>query len=208
MKNINKLFVIGILMLFLFVSISQAFGLNKTNESFENIDFNFTFSKPKIEKITINDELLDRVIISDLPNTNDYEKPCLPVKPVRVLLPYGKDVESIDVTTSDKISFGNGYTVEEGGLLVPLICAQKQIDTAVTKNSVRHSFEESYSFVGVHKCRGYPILHVNLYPVQYDGETGEIYYYKNIQLVVNLKNIQVSSFNKQRNILNCLKKDY
>ncbi|RLF39720.1 MAG: hypothetical protein DRN12_06570, partial [Thermoplasmata archaeon] len=58
------------------------------------------------------------------------------------------------------------------------------IDIQSGKNSMENQ-EKLFSVIGVYMFRGYPILHINLYPVQYVNE--KLYYYKSLKLEVTTK---------------------
>ena len=158
MKKISKFFTIGILMLFLLSSINSVSGkLEKTEDT--NIVLDFSFPKPQFKNIEIKGDIFKRVTIEGLSNTNDYKKPCLPVKSLKILLPYGRDVKDIKVFSSDKIIFGNNYNIEIGGKLVPLINAKqltiKQKNTKTTPFYSKDIFPSSlYSNLGIYNNRG------------------------------------------------------
>ena len=65
-------------------------GYNSADVSFEEIVLTYTFSKPILEKIEIKGEIYDRITINGLPNSGDLHEPRLPVKPLKILLPYVK----------------------------------------------------------------------------------------------------------------------
>ena len=186
MKNINKLFVVGILILFLFASVISAPGINNETQD-NNIVFDFSFSEPQFEKITISALEYDRITIDGLTNINNIDEPCLPMKSVKILLPYGRALENLVVTTSDKINLGYDHIVEIGRNLIPVI-DQYDVSICNSKNDIEGILPgQLYSIVGTHMFRGYQVLFVNLYPVQYDTETGEIFYYQHMNLVVETK---------------------
>ena len=189
MKHINRFFIIGIVTVFLFTSITSAFELYQTMEKNKDINvitLDFSFSKPIFEKIKIKNEIFDRVTIDDLPNTHAYNIPSLPVKPVRILLPQGRNVKNIEVYTSNKTSLGKGFNVERGGKVVPItniyVTKQRNILPSVSHGTagcgISRGFDSLYKSIGVYIYRGFSILHVNLYPVQYDIETGELSFFK------------------------------
>ena len=191
--------IVGIFVCMLMVtSLGQALEIKNMVEHSECITFDFSFSEPRLEEIDVRHGIYDRVTVDDLPNTYDYGKPCLPVKPVRVLLPQGRDLENIEVLSSGKISLGINYNIEVGGKLVPLIyndqltqgdnvvgSSLQEINSALTSHYL-------YSNIGVHIFRGYKILHVNLHPVQYVEGTGELYYYKDLKLIVETKKASIT----------------
>ncbi len=191
MRNIGKLFAIGILTLFLFSSTTSVFGINHEVED-NNIVFDFSFSEPQFENIEVKGDIYKRVAIDGLPNAHDFRKPCLPVKPLRILLPQGRDVKNIEIFSSEKISLGNNFNIEVGGRLVPLINAHQVVKEQNTVKATPFYSDDIfpsslYSNLGVYSYRGFSILHVNLYPIQYVSDTGEIFFYDYMKLVIETK---------------------
>ncbi|UCB57946.1 MAG: hypothetical protein JSV67_04890 [Thermoplasmatales archaeon] len=172
------LFFIGVSI----TSVSGNFDLSENN----TIIFDFTFQNPKISQIEINGKVYDEILIEGLENSYYKNQPCLPMQPVKILIPVGKEADYIEVITSEKITLGYTYNIRRGGNLIPII----QTETSDNKEEITELLiQESliYENMGIFIFRGFPILHINLYPVQYDSTTGEASYFKNIKLVINIK---------------------
>ena len=104
MKNPEKITAV-IMVFFLLFAITVGASIAKngdTAEDFEIITLDFTFSTPTLEKIEINGELYDRVTIDGLPNSGGINQLCLPVKPVKVLIPFGSEFDSAEVVAKTK----------------------------------------------------------------------------------------------------------
>ncbi len=186
MKNHEKM--IAVLLIFLLLSsvVTAVSSLrDDDSKNFENISLDFTFSKPKIEEIEIKDGIYHRVTINGLSNSGDLNKPCLPVKSVKILIPYGREFDSITVKTDDKILLKTECNVEAGQNTVPL--GNNLSQQSIAKEFTNTSPENIYSIVGTYKFRGFPILFVNLYPVEYNEATGDVAYYENITLDITTK---------------------
>jgi len=113
----------------------------------------------------------------------------LPVKPLHILLPYKSDVASIEVRGFGKISMGEGYNIQRTKNILPLYGEGDENKT----NSIAGNVPlKMYNMVGVYGLRGYEILVMDLHPVQYDLKTGEIFYYKRIELTINLNEGEAS----------------
>lgn len=191
MRHITKILIPIVLTLFITATFTSA--INTPATTCDDIQFEFIFTKPHREQIEINGEIFDRITIEGLPNIHDYQKPCLPFKPLKILLPQGKEVENLVVEASDKIILGNDYNVELGGKLIPLV--QKNIEFVKSSSpeiAVQGMEEELYSSLGVYVCRGFSIFHVNLFPVQYDVGSGLLYYYKNVKVTVKTQDAPTS----------------
>jgi len=198
MKSVNKILIIGILAMFLLATAAPALEIKSKTLNEEIIVLDFSFSEPQLEKISVKDGIYDRISVDGLPNINDFREPRLPVKPLRILLPQGRSMENIEVFTSDKISLGKGYDVELGAKVVPLVTTQqitkKQSSNAIKplKSTSDIAPEPLYSDVAVYTSRGFSILHINLHPIQYLPETGEIFYYDHMTLLVETKESSVN----------------
>ena len=143
------------------------------------ITLEFSFSKPKL--ILENNDTY-KIIIDDLPVTNDIGKPRLPVRPTRILLPMNKKIGSISVSYKERQLLATGLKVETGSILTTL---KEELDGIGKKEFIKFdSVNNLYSIIGVYKWRGYPILVLNLYPVTYDHNNGSIYYYPDLTLKV------------------------
>jgi len=188
MKKMNNYLVTCVFLLLISASAASVYGYNNTNDN-EDLVYSYTFEEPIIEKVTVRDEIFDKVTIEGLPNSYHYLKPSLPVKPLTVLLPMGTTVESIQVIPSKKINLGADYNVEIGGNLLPIskITTTKSIveQSVVTENDL-------FEYIGVYYSRGFPILNVNLLPVQYDEKSGELTFFNKMDLVVKLKESKIS----------------
>lgn len=187
MKNASKLFAIGILTMFLFGTTIPVFGVN--SEQNEIIVLEYSFSSPVIEKTAIRNEIYDRIRVDGLFNTNDLGIPRLPVKPVKILLPQGRDVKEIRLITSGEKNFGTDFKIEVGGKLVPLFVTKVTVNTeSVSSKIPTRKFSTSlFENKGVYNSRGFDILHVNLFPVQYCTDTGELSYFENMKIAIETK---------------------
>ena len=189
-KKIIRMLV-GLLFIGLpFVTVSSN---NIITDFSTDINCTYSFSKPIISKALIKEKIFDKVTIDGLSNTCNYQQPCLPVKPLKILLPQATDIENIRVITDKKIILGFGYKIEFGGQVIPVINEQQdaQNNMFITKELMKHTTgiypSEQYNQVGVYTYRGFSILHVNLHPVHYNITTGELYYFDHMTLIVETK---------------------
>jgi len=202
-KKINIFCVFGILTLFLLLTINPVYG-NFEQTDTENIIFYFNFSEPQIKKIKNSN--YERINLENLENTNNINEPCLPVKPLKILLPYGKEVDTIEVITSGKTSIGNYHNIELGRMLHPNNEKQVLFKDVIKKEINSFHSEKIFEKIGTYNFRGSTVLFLNLHPVQYNIETGEITYFKNINLKVNTKDSNhVGLFRKHPDDLEVIK---
>ena len=185
MNKIGKILIIGIFLVFITSNISLGFQIEKQKDN--NLIFSLEFDFP--EPIVI-DDIVDSVKMGDLPVQYDLNLPCLPVKPVRILLPAGTVYEDIFVETSTKVNIGYDFDLKTGSRVIPLIEGIDS-DLYLQENKVSDDYEYSkFSVVGVYSCRGFSILHVNLYPVLYNPLDGEISYFDSMKVIVKTKNAE------------------
>jgi len=190
MKNPEKI-TAGIMVFFLLFVITVGASIAKngdTAEDFEKITLDFTFSTPTLEKIEINGELFDRVTINGLPNSGGINQLCLPVKPVKVLIPFGREFDSVEVVAKEKSLLKLNYAMEVGQNIIPLNTNSSQQFSEEDYSDL--SSDNLYSIADIHLFRGYSILFVNLHPVQYVEETGELAYYEHLTLKIKTKDSQ------------------
>jgi len=190
--------------LVIIMAVSFANGLEQNNiQNFnEDLIFEFSFSEPIIEQVEINNEIVNRISLEDLKNTNDYNQPCLPVKTVKILLPYQRDVEKIKIITSDKIPIKKDCKIELAGKLIPIIDIDfvREEKNLISKNNKPTNKyienEQIYSNIGTYICKGFRILFVNIYPVQYNEKNDELYYYNNVILTIETKESPICKSNR------------
>jgi hypothetical protein len=154
-------------------------------ENFENLILNFSFEDPKLEKKINNDENYYRVKINGLSNTFQYNKPIIPVKNIQILIPNNMILDKIEIDTSEGKLIKTGINLELGKKLLPVnnyFLKDNFFDNKVIDNPC---YNNLYSIVGEYKIRGFPILYINLYPVQYDK--GWLFFYENIELNISFK---------------------
>lgn len=166
------------------VLLFSSLGVNALNvESFDVITLEFSFPKPLVEEVADADgELYNTVSIEGLPVSSDLNQPCLPVKPIKILLPYGREFESLKVTAFEKSTVGQVYNIKQGGNIIHF---ERGSSKPMSKKPLGISCENLYSIVGTHVFRGFPILYVNLFPVQYTH--GVVTYYKRIIVEIKTK---------------------
>jgi hypothetical protein len=190
MKTPEKI-TAGIMVFFLLFVITVGASIAKngdTAEDFEKITLDFTFSTPTLEKIGINGELYDRVTIDGLPNSGGINQPRLPVKPVKVLVPSGREFDSVEVVAKEKSLLELDYALEVGQNIIPLNTDSSQQFSEKDYSDL--SSDNFYSIVDIHLFRGYSVLFVNLHPVQYIEETGELTCYEQLTLQIKTKDSQ------------------
>ena len=182
----KKIFVFGVTVVFLATFFSGLSIAQKTEENRLTITYNFAY--PEIKKININGFEYDQITVKDAPCFGNPGEPFLPMKGAYILLPKNNQVKKITVTSNSRISFGLGYNIIPVSEIVPRSMILKS-KSHLIKNEEIYSSENSFpntlfSKVGSYNFRGYTILVLTLYPVQYKPSTGELFYYPEIRVDV------------------------
>ncbi|PKP59005.1 MAG: hypothetical protein CVT88_06395, partial [Candidatus Altiarchaeales archaeon HGW-Altiarchaeales-1] len=148
----------------------------------------YYFSEPHIKK----EDKYDVVTLPEADEFNIPGEPILQFKTAKILIPYGEHINSINVIAGDKLYLGKNFSIEHGQMSVPL-SFKGTTGSTPPNQSIYNSAEEYpgklYSQVSVQEMRGYKILILNLYPVHYIPKTGELYYYKNMSVLIDTQQI-------------------
>jgi len=148
----------------------------------------YYFDSPIISQVSIDGHIYDQVILLDCPGEGNPGQPKLPSCGVNLLLPQGTEVADIEVTTGSKVFLGSGFNIEPVGeprKLSELDSSSNYVDDPLFYYSEEVYPETLFSEVGTYWFRGYEILVLTFYPVQYMPKPGEIYYFEDI--TVNVK---------------------
>ena len=172
--------------------ISKSKEINLGGE--DEIVLTFSFDSPILTEFVSKGKTYTKVMMEGLPIIDDVGAPLLPVKPVNVLLPQQKKVESITVTKGEAVVLGAGYNVELG--LEPVII--NKVPENEPSVDIRFNPLLPYPIVDFENCgsynfRGYSILTFVLYPVHYVGQNKEIYYYNDMSVII--KTAEIDSVN-------------
>ena len=109
------LIVIGLI----FMSITSI-AIAKQQEDINQIEITYSFENPKLNKVQIENNVYDEVILSGASNIGNPGDPSLPIKGAYLLLPQGTDLQNIIISTSDKLCLGNNFLVKPVVLIICL----------------------------------------------------------------------------------------
>ena len=131
---------------------------------------------------------LNEISIPNLHKMEIYGKPSLPIKSINILLPPGGKVEEI-------YCYGNANEINGSFLIRPggkVAIWGSEVDNEVYMdssiyNSTKAYPEEIYRVTGIHKFRGFTILTLELYPVQYIPKERKLYWYDNISILIKAR---------------------
>ena len=186
-------FVILLLVLSSLTSLGSA--NNKTSDT--DIVQTYAFELPKIQQVKIGDTVYDEIV---LPNAEGYGKPGEPELPavgVNLLLPQGTMAKDICVIAGEKVLVGTNFNIIPNKM--PVIISESNKRTKPIQDDIIYSSEQPYpetfySEIGTYCYRGYEILVLTLFPVQYIPASGTLYYFKDMT-------VKVSTQQKEKNLL-------
>jgi PKD repeat protein len=171
----------------------------KTAESTEinlknTISFRYIFKEPSLSTVEIQNEQFTRVHLENLPILARHGEPCLPVKPLRILLPQSTTVKTIHIETSPVRTL-----ITEKLKKIEIGRTSRRIDQQPLLTAILSLYDKNklypgklYENLGVQYYRGYPILHLNLYPIQYLGNRNTCYYYNQISLTLGIEQTNIN----------------
>ena len=169
---------------------NSAHVINATQQSELEVTYDFAepaIDKPVIGKIDIGEQEYDTVSIPGCDMYGAPGEPVLPFKTARILIPYGEEVQDIQVILGKEIYLGEFY-IEPGQEQVPISftgpVAPTQPDEVIY-NSDKAFPEEDYLEVSVQGMKGYQILILNLYPVKYVPKARKLSCFESMQVVVS-----------------------
>lgn len=130
----------------------------------------------------------DSVAMPGLSQYGAPGEPILPFKLVKALIPQGKDVQSVGVTTSNRKVLEGSFNVEYGKTPVPI---SSNITVVDKPNQIIYNSANPYPgmlFLQMsEQClRGYKILLLKIHPVQYIPKTNELFYFETMTVTIRL----------------------
>ena len=153
------------------------------------IELTYDFDEPIVEKTVVDEHEYDLVSILGCDLYGAPEMPVLPFKTAFILIPYGEEVQDIQVIPGKEVYLGEFY-IEPSQEPVP-ISFKGPIEPTLPNEEIYNSEnvfpEEVYSKVAVQGMRGYQILILNLYPVRYLPKTKEVSYFESMKVIVNTR---------------------
>jgi len=157
----------------------------------ETLNLKYQFELPVIEQVEIDGVTYDKITMTDAPNSGDVGHPSLPASGAKILLPYGTEIDNVEIIRSDKHIVGSDYFVNPVEKPFPLSAKTEDIPPLQTDQAI-YSMNNpvplnKYENVGIQIFRGYKVLFLKLHPVEYIPTKGEISYYPEITVVINLK---------------------
>ncbi len=154
------------------------------NGSANSIALNFNFSSPRI----VETSGYCSINISNLSNYGDPGEPVLPFKLAKILIPQNEEVRDIRVKADDEMTLKGNLPVEYGKTILPTLSDARVADHAdqAIYNSQNPFPGESWSFISLQSMKGYEILLLKLFPVQYVPKAGDIVCFQRMTVTIDL----------------------
>ena len=153
--------------------------------SSDSIDVTAYFPRPTIGWT----ESRHLVKVRSLPTQGAPGEPILPYKTINLLIPHGKEVRSVNVKSFEQKALDGTFNLDFGKTLTPI--GQSASKSATPNEEIYRSISpfplSPYSRISEQHYRGYKILVLTLYPVQYIPQSGKILYFETMRLTVDLK---------------------
>lgn len=136
-----------------------------------------------------------RTNISNCPYLYESGKPEIPRIPVRLILPYGKTIDYIEVIPGNKNEKKLSAPLAWGELEQPINVRKRIVsapDYTIYRSDNRFP-EKLYGNFEIQKAFGVSIGKVDIYPLTYFSKSQIVSYYKNLSLIVHLKSVSLSN---------------
>ena len=114
------MFIVFLLTISSFSNGLIATDVNNIDELYDQIDLEFSFNLPTIETYDETRNAIQSISIQDLPKIHNTGEPILPVKPLRILLPYGRTLGNISIEIIKDPIIYEDINPEIGTCLVPI----------------------------------------------------------------------------------------
>jgi hypothetical protein len=181
-------FKVGFVTLILLLTMGSALVASENINRNENITRTYSFDEPQIHQITVNEQIFDQVTMRNAEGAWNPGEPDLPTYCVALLLPQGTTVTGISVQPGTQVMLGIGFIVAPVEQPVTLSDFSSAIATGLKNESIYTSenvFPPSlFTTVGTYRFRGYNILKLLLYPMQYHPLSGQLSYFTGMTVTV------------------------
>ena len=136
----------------------------------------------------------DYVQISDLPLYGNPGEPILPYKNLNILIPQGKKVKELHVKSVEKSVLEGKFNIDYGKTPRPISSNVNVVDKPNPEiyGSLDPFPKTLFSQGSVQSLRGYKILPLTVYPVQYIPKKGQLFYVQTMTITLELTDDKIS----------------
>ena len=185
----KKACIVCVVAVLLTLSFGQALEAGINQESTHTLSYIYSFSTPHIETRETTKGIVQQVNIEGLANTQDLNQPSVPVQTVRLLLPPDQTLETLRVEPSGLQITYSVDNILRGSTLFPVsqgksLTFSSPGTTPLTDETLQVTHDQLVSVAGIHTFRGYRILFLNIYPVQYNDDTGDLIFFETVDITL------------------------
>ena len=181
---------------FLLLTTCSVFAVAESRNNESQIIKTYSFEMPHVNHVIMDNTVYDQIIIPNSPGYGIPGEPNLPAYGVHILLPHGTDVADIEVVPGEKVFIGSDFNVEP--VREPVILSDIHSSSSPVQDELVYTSKEVFpntlfTEIGTYSFRGYKILVLTIYPVQYIPSSGELFYFKD--MTVSVKTIETGQIN-------------
>ncbi len=156
------------------------------------LQYSFFFDEPQITEVVCNNQTFTKLEMTDCFSTATPGEPVLPVYRTLLLLPKDRVIEQIQVTAQHRQTLPvdarhNPILPEQEFIRIGIQQHPEFVMNETLYSQSRPIFQDAYEDGGIGYCRGYALLTLYLYPVQYVPATGVVTYSPEISVTVILQ---------------------
>jgi len=181
----------------LFLIVTVKAGLLQTNNV---ITTTIYFQSPTLVDIEINNNIFTQIVMPSCFLQAIPGDPAMPAYPVSLLIPEGKQLDTVTVSYSKYIEIY--HDLLEKPIMPQQECVPYSFDEAEISfvmnescyNSTGTVLKQIYDVGDVGYCRGYGLITITLYPVQYYPKKGRLFYFPSMTVTATFAdNLQMAS---------------
>jgi len=201
MKNqksigISLIFILTLTLFFsslsvLLISDINVMGKQVNDESNipSEINLKISIPEPTIKSVKLSNYSFQNIQFTNCRYMGKVGSPKIPSKTLRILLPYGKDFDKIEVIPGEIIELEGQYELEPVQKQLPIGSDEEPIFTI---NKTRYNSDKAipkmlFKNDGIQKQKGYKVMFLTLFPLKYIPKTGKIFYFDKMHIKIFLK---------------------
>jgi hypothetical protein len=170
------------------IIVVSTIGISGTTAIADTLNIEYSFDRPVIQQIEIAGIIYDVVEFPELTNSGPPGHPALPVCGAEILIPYGHEIEQIQIRANEKIPLGHDLLIAPAVNVIPLSQHSSRDPSLVSDPEIYSSNlpypNRRFEYVGFQSFRGYNVLILKLNPVEYIPAVGRLGYYPVLNVVV------------------------
>ena len=153
----------------------------------------FTRAELHITSITATDgNIYSSILYSNLQQTDEQSKPCLPVKYVKLIIPADQDVEKVLIKDTSKVAITVPFFVYPAQPPIPTSTSYEQLNFVPPDSAVYGSNQPYPSDIVKVVHKGYfdgcnHIVTLAVYPIQYQPKSGKLSFFSVVDFELELK---------------------